>query len=426
MIKKNLTGLDLEVFEETLENGLRIFIIPKKNANNTYVTFSTNYGSVQNDFVPIQEENMISVPLGIAHFLEHKVFEQESGEDPFTFYSERGADANANTTNYKTTYLFSGTEFLEENLNYLLDYVTSPYFTDENVEKEKGIIEQEIKMYEDDPYTRIYEGVIYNAFVNHPIRYPIIGNIESIRKITKEDLYKCYNTFYHPSNMYIVISGKVKPEQAIEWISKNQEKKERKKVEKIKVKEYEEPNEVAKKEERIKLNITIPKVALAYKFPIKDFQVKEKSTLLRYLSLLFDIHFGSTSKLVEKLRREDILNGHIEVDFVDTNEHILVIFFAETKKEEEWIEQIEKELKDLKVEKEELERKKKVLLSSLLYMSDNVYSINHMIMNRINRYHFIDYTILQKIKDVNMDTMKEITEKLNFSNRTLFFVEPKK
>ncbi len=426
MIKKNLTGLDLEVFEETLENGLRIFIIPKKNANNTYVTFSTNYGSVQNDFVPIQEENMISVPLGIAHFLEHKVFEQESGEDPFTFYSERGADANANTTNYKTTYLFSGTEFLEENLNYLLDYVTSPYFTDENVEKEKGIIEQEIKMYEDDPYTRIYEGVIYNAFVNHPIRYPIIGNIESIRKITKEDLYKCYNTFYHPSNMYIVISGKVKPEQAIEWISKNQEKKERKKVEKIKVKEYEEPNEVAKKEERIKLNITIPKVALAYKFPIKDFQVKEKSTLLRYLSLLFDIHFGSTSKLVEKLRREDILNGHIEVDFVDTNEHILVIFFAETKKEEEWIQQIEKELKDLKVEKEELERKKKVLLSSLLYMSDNVYSINHMIMNRINRYHFIDYTILQKIKDVNMDTMKEITEKLNFSNRTLFFVEPKK
>ena len=246
MIKKNLTGLDLEVFEETLENGLRIFIIPKKNANNTYVTFSTNYGSVQNDFVPIQEENMISVPLGIAHFLEHKVFEQESGEDPFTFYSERGADANANTTNYKTTYLFSGTEFLEENLNYLLDYVTSPYFTDENVEKEKGIIEQEIKMYEDDPYTRIYEGVIYNAFVNHPIRYPIIGNIESIRKITKEDLYKCYNTFYHPSNMYIVISGKVKPEQAIEWISKNQEKKERKKVEKIKVKEYEEPNEIGR------------------------------------------------------------------------------------------------------------------------------------------------------------------------------------
>lgn len=421
-----MNGLDLEIFEEKLENGLRIFIIPKKNTNNTYVTFSTNYGSVENDFIPIGEEKMISVPLGIAHFLEHKVFEQESGEDPFTFYSERGADANANTTNYKTTYLFSGTEFLEENINYLLDYVTSPYFTEENVEKEKGIIEQEIKMYEDDPYTRIYEGIIYNAFVNHPIKYPIIGNIESIRKITKEDLYKCYNTFYHPSNMFVVISGKVKPEQVVEWIFKNQSKKEKKKIEKIIVKEYEEPDTVAKKEERLTLNVTIPKVAIAYKFPIKKFQMKEKSMLLRYLSILFDIHFGSTSKLAEKLRKEDCLNGYIEVDFVDTKEHILLILFAETKKEEEFIREVEKELKDLRIEKEDLERKKKVLLSSLLYTSDNIYSINHMIMNRINRYKEVDSNVFDKIKEMNLDKMKEITKELSFENKTVFFVEPKK
>ena len=184
MQKKTLLNLNLELYEDKLSNGLEIYVVPK-NVNGIYATFSTKFGSIHNTFVPIGEEELITVPNGIAHFLEHKVFEQEDETDPFTFFSERGADANANTSQIKTTYLFSGTTFFKENLNYLFDYVQSPYFTDENVEKEKGIIEQEILMYQDDPFSRIYEQSLFNSFVKISHRLPIAGTIETIRKITK-------------------------------------------------------------------------------------------------------------------------------------------------------------------------------------------------------------------------------------------------
>ena len=136
MKKTPLYNLDINIYEETLDNGLKVFVVPKKDINNIYVTFSTNYGSIQNEFIPINENKMRKFPDGIAHFLEHKVFEQKSGEDPFNFFSKTGSDCNANTSNFKTTYLFVTQEKIKENLNYLLDFVQEPYFTDENVEKE--------------------------------------------------------------------------------------------------------------------------------------------------------------------------------------------------------------------------------------------------------------------------------------------------
>ena len=131
-------NLDLTLIYEKLDNGLEIFVLPKKNVNNIYVTFNTKYGSNISEFKPFDKDKMVKVPLGIAHFLEHKLFEQEDGTDIFSFYSERGADCNANTNYTKTSYLFSCPNFFKENINMLLDYVQSPYFTDENVNKEKG------------------------------------------------------------------------------------------------------------------------------------------------------------------------------------------------------------------------------------------------------------------------------------------------
>ena len=188
MKKSSLEKLDLELYEETLDNGLRVFIVPKENVNGIYATFSTKFGSIETEFVPNNKKKMIKVPLGVAHFLEHKMFEQKDNVDPFTFYSERGCDSNANTSNNKTTYLFSGANSFAENINYLLNYVQEPYFTDENVEKEKGIIEQEIRMYDDDPFFKMYDGIIYNSFIKHPIKYPIAGTIDDVNSTTIEDL----------------------------------------------------------------------------------------------------------------------------------------------------------------------------------------------------------------------------------------------
>ena len=238
MKKTKLKQFDLDLYSETLDNGLLINVIPKENINNIYVTFSTKYGSIHDEFIPIDGTDYYKVPMGVAHFLEHKVFEQEDGIDPFTIFSSNGADSNANTSNYKTTYLFSGPSNFEENLCFLLDFVQQPYFTDKNVEKEKGIIEQELKMLNDKPYWKLYESTLSNAFINHPIKYPVGGTVETIWKITKEDLYRCYNSFYNPANMFITISGNVSPKDTINIIKNNQSKKKFDKFKEITIKTY--------------------------------------------------------------------------------------------------------------------------------------------------------------------------------------------
>lgn len=421
MKKIPLSNLDLDLYQETLENGLSVFVIPMPNVNNIYATFSTKYGSNIIEFTPLNAKKMVKVPLGIAHFLEHKLFEQSSGDDPFTFYSERGSDANANTNQTKTTYLFSGPSFFEENINFLLDYVESPYFTDQNVDKEKGIIEQEIKMYLDDPTTQLYERLLANTFINHPMKYPIIGTIESINSITKEDLYTCYNTFYHPSNMFVVITGNVDPNEAIEIIKANQQQKDFSKAGKIDIKTYDEPDKVAKENDSMSANISTPRLAVGYKIKLPDKNLYE--TLL-YYSILFDAKFGSTSLLNEQLKEQEITNFNLNIGFDVTDKHLLMFVYGDSKKPNTLIDKIKENL-DINVSKEEFERKKKGLISSLIYVSDNIFSLNNSIMNDIIRYGKINYDRYNSIKDLNYKDFTDLIKKTNFKNATTFTVNPK-
>src|SRR5574344_1595159 len=310
MKKQALNKLDLDLYSETLDNGLRVFVVPFPNINNIYATFTTNFGSKTVEFIPDGKKKMVKVPYGIAHFLEHKMFEQENGEDPFNFYSSRGSDANANTDNNKTTYLFSGTEFFEDNLNYLLDYVQSPYFTDENVNKEKGIIEQEMRMYKDNPYSVLYENMISNMFHKHPIRIPIIGTYKSIYSMTKEELYTCYNTFYKPSNMFIVVTGKV-----------NHSKKNLDNKYNTKIKTYDEPNTVVKDSDSVNMNVTLPKVGIGYKLNIKDINMPFKK-IYNYISLFFDIKYDATSLLNEKLKNISIITDELYISSLEVDNFI--------------------------------------------------------------------------------------------------------
>lgn len=425
MNKIELNHLNHIIYHEQLENGLNIYVLPKNDVNNIYATFTTNYGSNEIEFVPIGQKKMVKVPLGIAHFLEHKMFEQENEEDPFKFFGERGSDANANTNNFKTTYLFSGPEFFEENMNFLLDYVQSPYFTDENVDKEKGIIEQEIKMYQDDPYTRLYESILYNSLIKNPMKEPIIGNIKSIRSITKEDLYTCYNTFYHPSNMFVVVTGNVDPENVIELIKENQSKKEFPKEEKIEVKDFKEPNKVGKEKEVINMNVTVPKVSINYKINYNNIKNISPRRVKQYLSMFFNIKFGSTSLLNENLRQSKIITDSIEVAPIDTLSHIIYSIVGETEKESEFIKEIRNEMKSLEISEEELERKKKSSISSLIFMSDNIFGLNDKITNDLNRYQEIINNNYDEIKSLNIKEFNKVIGEIDFSNNNIVIIKSK-
>lgn len=416
MQKTSLNKMDLDVFSKTLSNGLKVYIISKKEVNNIYVTFTTKYGSNIVEFVPNGEKDYIKVPLGIAHFLEHKMFEQEDEIDVFNFFSERGSDANANTNNKKTTYLFSGPNFFKENLEFLLDYVQKPYFTDENVEKEKGIIIQEMKMYQDDPYSKLYEAILDVSFINNNTKYPIIGTEDSVNSITKEDLYACYKTFYHPSNMVLVVTGNVNPEETIEIIESNQSKKEFKKPEKIKIKEYNEPDNVDAKKKIITANVTLPKVSINYKININNIKNIPLRKKLLYLSILFDSKFGGTSLINEKLRESKIISDSIDVSSVDADSHILFIIMGETNKEKDFLDAIKKEMLDLTISEQELERKKKTIISSMIYASDSIMRINHKIMNDYLKYGEIIDNNYDEVKSLNYEEFSKFIKELDVSN----------
>ena len=422
MKKSKLEKLDLELYEETLKNGLKIYVVPKDNVSGIYATFSTKFGSIYSEFTPIGSKRMKKVPLGVAHFLEHKVFEQKDGLDPFEFYSERGCDANANTSNYKTTYLFSGSGSFSENINYLLDYVQAPYFTDENVEKEKGIIEQEIKMYDDDPFFKMYDGIIYNSFIKHPIKYPIAGKVEDVREITKEDLYACYNTFYHPSNMFLVITGNVDPKETIEIIKINQDKKEFKKFNKIKIKEYDEPNKVEKKEDKISMDIEISKLGIGYKIDCSKID-KNIIDIKTYLTILFDLKIGSTSTLNEELKKQKLITHDLDFSVINTDKHILIIIMAETNETSKVLKLIEDELKDLTITEEEFNRKKKVRKSNCIYRSDSIYAINNKIMSNIMNYEKVILDDYKKIDSFNIKELNNIIKSIDLKNKTTYIID---
>jgi predicted Zn-dependent peptidase len=209
-----------KIFWQKVEPGLEVFVLPKRGYNKKYATFATRFGSIDSHFVVEGEGQELVVPDGVAHFLEHKLFEEKEG-NVFDRFAKLGASSNAFTNFTNTAYLFSSTDNFEECLEILLDFVQQPYFTEENVEKEKGIIEQEIRMYEDNPQWRIFFNLLAALYQKHPVRKDIAGTVESIRQIDKDVLYQCYRTFYHPSNMAVFVVGDVDPDKTMKQVADN-------------------------------------------------------------------------------------------------------------------------------------------------------------------------------------------------------------
>ncbi len=212
--KKESPKLRERYYKLRHKSGLDIYVFPK-NLTVSYALLGTKYGSVDNCFRLATEDRYITVPNGIAHYLEHRMFTQKDGSDITERFSECGADANAYTSFTKTVYLFSCTENFEKALGALLDFVTEPYFTEELVEKERGIIAEEIKMGDDNPYDRCFYGLLEAMYQNNSVRINIAGTEESVSKITADMLNTCYRAFYTPNNMALVVCGDVTPEEVM-------------------------------------------------------------------------------------------------------------------------------------------------------------------------------------------------------------------
>ena len=199
-----------EVCRERLTNGLEVCVVPKPGYAKKYAFFSTRYGGMDTRFR--LDGRWLDTPAGIAHYLEHKMFDTKEG-NALQELAANGASPNAFTSNAITGYYFESTEKFEENLRILLSFVSIPWFTQESVDKEQGIIGQEIQMIEDDPTWRMYQNLQRALYQNHPLRIPLAGSRESISHITAKTLYQCHNAFYQPSNMALCVIGDVEPER---------------------------------------------------------------------------------------------------------------------------------------------------------------------------------------------------------------------
>ncbi|MGJ7920996.1 EF-P 5-aminopentanol modification-associated protein YfmH [Neobacillus sp. LXY-4] len=314
MEKITFDQLQEELFYQKMDNGLDVYILPKKGFNKTYATFTTKYGSIDNHFVPLGKSDYVKVPDGIAHFLEHKLFEKEDG-DVFQQFSRQGASANAFTSFTRTAYLFSSTADVEKNLETLMDFVQEPYFSEQTVEKEKGIIGQEITMYDDNPDWRLYFGLIENMYHTHPVKIDIAGTIPSITEITKDMLYECYHTFYHPSNMLLFIVGPVNPDAIMKQIIDNQGKKQYNDQSEIKRKYDEEPVSVAEKTKILNMNVQTSKCLVGIKALNTNLSGPEMLKAELTVNVLLDLLFSKSSENYNKLYSEGLIDETFSFDY---------------------------------------------------------------------------------------------------------------
>lgn len=416
MKKINIAKIDEEIFYDKLDNGLEVFFYPRENCQNVYATLTTKFGSIYKSFVPIGKTKFLTVPDGIAHFLEHKIFAQEDGEDVALFFEKSGTSYNAHTSLKSTTYEVSGPNNMIQNILFLLDYVQSPYFTLENVEMEKGIIKEEINMCNDNPWNILYDKIRYNTFKEDPIRYSISGSISDIDKINKELLYECYNTFYHPSNMFLVVTGNFDKEQLLKCIKENQDKKNFREYKEVKLKKIKEPNSVYKKDEIVICNTNIPKFSYNIKVPIDNIKDISKRKLMLYLYIVMNILFDETSEFSFKLKEEKIITNNIDFDMLNTDKHILISLINETFNYEVLKNRIEEVLKDFVVDEKAFDRKKKVLISNELFGYDSIVVINNIITDNILFDGKIENDIISIIESLNMDELNKILKMIDFTN----------
>ncbi|MEC1546276.1 EF-P 5-aminopentanol modification-associated protein YfmH [Bacillus halotolerans] len=395
------------LYHEKMSNGLDVYVLPKKGFNKTYAVFTTKYGSIDNQFVPLGKDEMVQVPDGIAHFLEHKLFEKADG-DVFQDFSKQGASANAFTSFTRTAYLFSSTSNVERNLETLIDFVQDPYFTEKTVEKEKGIIGQEINMYDDNPDWRLYFGVIENMYKDHPVKIDIAGTVESISHITKDLLYECYETFYHPSNMLLFIVGPVDPEAIISQVRENQERKPYTDQPEIKREEVKEQESVFRKEKEIKMNVQGPKclVGLKSKNPYKLGKELLKHELT--MNLLLESLFGKSSAQYESLYEKGYIDETFSFDFTAEYGFGFAAIGGDTPEPDKLAEDISGNLlragEIITAEKIELARKKKIG-SFLKALNSPEY-----IANQFTRYAFLEMSLFDIVTVLEQITLEDVQQ----------------
>lgn len=391
-------------------SGLKIYVFPKKGFSKYYAIYGTDYGSTDREFVVPGDTEKTVVPDGIAHYLEHKMFEQPDGTNAFDSFALTGASSNAFTSFDLTAYLFSCTDKFYENLDILLDFVNKPYFTDENVQKEQGIIGQEIKMYDDDPGWRVFFNALSAMFKNNPVKIDIAGTTQSIAKIDKDVLYKCYNTFYNPNNMTLVLVGDIDIEKVFECVDKNIDSS--RSLSRIERPEVIEPREREKEFSAQKLMVSQPLFQVGFKetapYTTGDELLKRELAT----DIIIESLFGRSSDFYMELYKEGLIDAGFGGETELEKRYGFTLIGGESKDPEEVYRRIKAEIKKAQksgIDNEKIERAKKIEKAAAVKLFNSVEGMGNsfirLLMKGINPLNYAD--------TVNSITKADVDERLN-------------
>ena len=422
-IIENKTVKEKAYFEE-LDNGLKVIIIPKENTNKKMAIIGTKFGSIDNHFINPKTNAEVTIPDGVAHFLEHKMFEQADGTNSLDRLTALGVEANAYTTNDHTAYYFETIDNFEPAFNELLNYIFNPYYTDENVEKEKGIIAQEIKMYDDDPISKVFLNALQCMYNVCPIRIDVAGTIDSINKINKDILYNCYNTFYHPSNMVLAVCGNFKPEYILNLIKENMEHFE--KQGEIKRIYPVEKEEILKKEKQEEMEISIPAFVIGIKDKVEETDIIKKELIL---NIILNCIFDENSELFKELYEEGLIitEPDLEYEYSDIYSHVMI--FSSSKDPERVFEKFKENVRKLikdGIPEKAFNRTKNKIYGRLVTSYNSSAQIARIFM-RDYLNNIITFEYIEKWKKINLDEVNEMLKnKFKEDKMILSVIKPKK
>lgn len=420
-----LVGVDEVLFHETLENGLNVYMLVNEHVNNFYMTLSVRYGSIDTEYSVDGGESFKRVHNGIAHFLEHVNFNEGKDKTAHDYFNNLGSSINAFTTFDFTSYEVFASSYFKENLNHLLDYVQTPYFTKGLVEKEKGIIVEEVKMGKNSPGHKLYYGMNKALYKKDKRKYLVTGEVSDVKAITVDELKDVYKTFYHPKNMFLVITGNFSPEEAIEIVKKNQgEKKFSKFLNPIR-KEIKEPVSVKEKEVEIEGNVEIPKVKISYKMPKEIFGDIETHILNIYLSIILRNNFGATSILRDELFRKEkltSLNAFAEI-FKDV---VTINLTAETNDIPLIVNILKDKMKNLELNEEQIQRRKRANIAALINDYDDIEYVNSDICDQLISINKIVDNFYNIFNSMNLEKGQEIMKNISLDNCSIVKMVPYK
>ena len=418
-----LEGLDEKIYEYTTKTGLKIYMWVNEKVNSCLMTLSVKYGSIHTKFKV--GKKTYEVPNGVAHFLEHIKFNINENSTAHDEFYKIGGDANAFTTFKWTSYIVFATGNKNENLNLLLDYVYNPYFTKKMINKEKGIIIEEANMSNDDPYSLIFYNNLKAVLQKSKYRNLITGEVEDIKKIELDDIKNVYDNFYHPKNMFLIITGNFNPYEMAKITEENLSKKEFKEyIEPIIIDET-EPKKVTDEYSETNLNISYPKIKYSLKIPLNKFKNIGALDLKILVRLILNINFGPTSDFYTELIEKELatsLSSNLDI----YEDYLVITISATTNYKEEVIKRLKDKIDTLEISEKDIIRKKNATLATLILDYDDIETVSMKIQDDIINEGKIVTDLKERISNIDKDILNSVLKYITNDNVSVNVFLPNK